>query len=280
VLVDGPLGLAAHESRAVFVAMPGLSPVALQQLLRGHLAQVERVLIVPDFFGLESQWVEARSVSGLLTLEVQRHLLRPEAQWSKRVLDVLGAGVGGFLLLPLFLLLAAMVAFDSRGPVFFRQPRIGRDGRTFAVFKFRTMRSDAEVVLEQYLLNNPGLRLEWERDQKLRDDPRVTRLGHWLRRSSLDELPQLLNVLRGEMSLVGPRPIVASEIERYGEWFEMYTRVSPGMAGLWQVSGRNSVSYEERVQLDVSYIRNWSVWLDLVILARLPAALISSRGAY
>jgi Undecaprenyl-phosphate galactose phosphotransferase WbaP len=280
VMVDGPLGLAAHESRAVFVAMPGLSPEGLRLLLRGHLAQVERVLIVPDFFGLESQWVEARSVSGLLTLEVQRHLLRPEAQWSKRILDVFGAGVGGLLLLPLFLLLAALVAFDSRGPVFFRQPRIGRDGRTFSVFKFRTMRSDAEVVLEQHLLANPELRLEWERDQKLRHDPRVTRLGHWLRRSSLDELPQLLNVLRGEMSLVGPRPIVASEIERYGEWFEMYTRVSPGMAGLWQVSGRNSVSYEERVQLDVSYIRNWSVWLDLVILARLPAALISSRGAY
>ena len=280
VPVDGPLGLAAHESRAVFVAMPGLSPAALRDLLRGPLAQVERVSIVPDFFGLESQWVEARAVSGLLTLEVQRHLLRPEAQWSKRILDVVGAGVGGALLVPLFLVLAALVALDSRGPVFFRQPRIGRDGRTFSVFKFRTMHSDAELVLEQYLANNPGLRLEWERDQKLRHDPRVTRLGHWLRRSSLDELPQLFNVMRGEMSLVGPRPIVASEIERYGEWFEMYTRVSPGMAGLWQVSGRNAVSYEERVQLDVSYIRNWSVWLDFVILARLPAALISSRGAY
>jgi Undecaprenyl-phosphate galactose phosphotransferase WbaP len=280
VPIVGPIDLAANEVRAVFVAMPSLSREALSKLLRGSLAGVQRVLIVPDFFGLESQWVEARSVSGLLMLEVQRHLLRPEAQWSKRILDVLGAGIGGLLLLPLFALLALMVFLDSRGAVFFRQPRIGRDGRSFWVFKFRTMRSDAELVLEQYLLANPDLRLEWERDQKLRDDPRVTRLGHWLRRSSLDELPQLLNVLRGEMSLVGPRPIVATEIERYGEWFEMYTRVSPGMAGLWQVSGRNSVSYEERVQLDVSYIRNWSVWLDLVILAKLPAALISSRGAY
>jgi lipopolysaccharide/colanic/teichoic acid biosynthesis glycosyltransferase len=173
-----------------------------------------------------------------------------------------------------------LVTIDSRGPIFFRQPRIGRDGSTFLVWKFRSMRVDAEVVLESYLAAKPELRIEWERDQKLRYDPRVTRLGSWLRRSSVDELPQLWNVLIGEMSLVGPRPIVAAEVERYGQWIEMYKKVSPGMAGLWQVSGRNSLSYEERVQLDVSYIRNWSVWLDLVILAKLPAAILSSRGAY
>jgi Undecaprenyl-phosphate galactose phosphotransferase WbaP len=280
VPVVGPVHLVAGESRAVFVAMPRLTREALSQLLRGSLAGVQRVLIVPDFVGLESQWVEARAVSGMLTLEVQRHLLRPEAQWTKRILDVLGAGLGGLFLVPLFLLLALLVRLDSRGPVFFRQPRVGRDGRVFLVLKFRTMRVDAELILEQFLLLHPDSRLEWERDQKLRVDPRVTRLGHWLRRSSLDELPQLWNVLCGEMSLVGPRPIVASEVERYGEWFEMYTRVSPGMAGLWQVSGRNSVSYDERVQMDVNYIRNWSVWLDLVILAKLPAAIFSSRGAY
>jgi Undecaprenyl-phosphate galactose phosphotransferase WbaP len=280
VPIVGPIDLAANEARAVFVAMPSLSREALSKLLRGSLASVQRVLIVPDLVGLESQWVEARAVSGMLTLEVQRHLLRPEAQLTKRILDFMGAGVGGLLLMPLFLLLACLVRLDSRGPVFFRQPRIGRNGRVFQVLKFRTMQVDASVVLEQFLLDHPDLRLEWDRDQKLRVDPRVTRLGYWLRRSSLDELPQLWNVFCGEMSLVGPRPIVAPEIERYGEWFEMYVRVSPGMAGLWQVSGRNSLSYDERVQLDVSYIRNWSVWLDLVILAKLPAAIFSSRGAY
>jgi Undecaprenyl-phosphate galactose phosphotransferase WbaP len=280
VPVVGPVQLAVNESRAVFVAMPSLSREALARLLRGSLAGVQRVFIVPDLVGLESQWVEARAVSGMLTLEVQRHLLRPEAQWTKRFLDVIGSGLGGLLLVPLFLLLAILVRLDSRGPVFFRQPRIGRDGRVFQVLKFRTMRVDAELALEQFLLSHPDLRLEWDRDQKLRVDPRVTRLGLWLRRSSLDELPQLWNVFCGEMSLVGPRPIVASEVERYGEWFEMYTRVSPGMAGLWQVSGRNAVSYDERVQMDVNYIRNWSVWLDLVILAKLPAAIVSSRGAF
>jgi Undecaprenyl-phosphate galactose phosphotransferase WbaP len=280
VPVVGPLELAAFESRAVFVAIPGLSRDALLQLLQGTLSQVERVFIVPDFFGLESHWVEARAISGLLTFEVQRHLLRAEAQWTKRLLDLLGAGLGGLILLPVLLLVALLVALDSRGPVFFRQPRIGRDGRAFSVWKFRSMRVDAEALLESYLASNPRLRLEWEQDQKLRHDPRVTRLGAWLRRSSIDELPQLWNVLVGEMSLVGPRPIVTTEVERYGKWFEMYKRVSPGMAGLWQVSGRNSLSYEERVQLDVSYIRNWSVWLDLVILAKLPAAIFSSRGAY
>lgn len=280
VPIVGPIELAANEVRAVFVALPSLSREELPELLRGSLAGVQRVLIVPDYVGLESQWVEARSVSGMLTLEVQRHLLRPEAQWTKRVLDLIGAGLGGLMLVPLFLLLALLVHMDSRGPVFFRQPRIGRDGRGFQVLKFRTMRVDAEVVLEEFLRDHPELRLEWDRDQKLRVDPRVTRLGYWLRRSSLDELPQLWNVFCGEMSLVGPRPIVASEVERYGEWIEMYIRVSPGMAGLWQVSGRNALSYDERVQMDVSYIRNWSVWLDLVILAKLPAAIFSSRGAY
>jgi Undecaprenyl-phosphate galactose phosphotransferase WbaP len=280
VPVIGPLELAAFESRAVLVAIPGLAREDLLKLLHGTLSQVERVLIVPDFFGLESQWVEARSVSGLLALEVQRHLLRREAQWTKRLLDILGAVLGGLALMPLLLVVALLVAIDSRGPVLFRQPRIGRDGQAFAVWKFRSMRLDAEVLLESYLASNPELRLEWERDQKLRHDPRVTRLGTWLRRSSIDELPQLWNVLVGEMSLVGPRPIVSGEVERYGQWFELYKRVSPGMAGLWQVSGRNSLTYDERVQLDVSYIRNWSVWLDLVILAKLPVAIFSSRGAY
>ena len=155
-----------------------------------------------------------------------------------------------------------------------------RDGATFTAWKFRTMVRNASEVLARHLERNPALRQEWDRSHKLRHDPRVTAAGRVLRRTSLDELPQIWNVLRGEMSVVGPRPIVADEIALYGEAYELYTRVRPGITGLWQVSGRNDLPYEKRVQLDTYYIRNWSPWLDLYILARTVAAVLMARGAY
>jgi lipopolysaccharide/colanic/teichoic acid biosynthesis glycosyltransferase len=142
------------------------------------------------------------------------------------------------------------------------------------------MFQDAHYVLEQYLEDNPDARDEWERDQKLRYDPRVTRIGRFLRKTSLDELPQLWNVLRGEMSLVGPRPIVTKEIEKYGPYFGAYTMVKPGITGLWQVSGRNNTTYEERVQLDAYYVRNWSPWMDLYLLIRTIRIVLFAHGAY
>src|SRR5215210_5435296 len=142
------------------------------------------------------------------------------------------------------------------------------------------MHAEAERLLEEHLQNNPHLRAEWEQNYKLSDDPRVTRVGRFLRKTSLDELPQLWNVLRGEMSLIGPRPIVDAEVPRYGEAYELYGRVKPGMSGLWQVSGRSDTSYEERVKLDSYYVRDWSVWLDLVLLARTVRTVLLDRGAY
>ena len=188
--------------------------------------------------------------------------------------------LGGIVILPFLVLIALAIKVESRGPVFFRQSRIGRDGQTIHILKFRTMVRNAEEVLQQYLETNPELREEWKADQKLRNDPRITRVGAWLRRTSLDELPQLWNVLKGEMSLVGPRPIVENEIIRYGSAFASYMRVRPGMTGLWQVSGRNDLSYKQRVHLDRFYICNWSTWLDLLILAKTLPVVLGRKGAY
>ena len=191
-------------------------------------------------------------------------------------LSVLGIGS------PLFLLLAALVKLSSPGPVFYVQKRVGRGYRRFGCIKFRTMRPDADAVLAQVLERSPSMRAEFERDFKLRDDPRITPIGRFLRRSSLDELPQFLNVLRGEMSVVGPRPIVAKEIERYGEYMDEVAAVRPGLTGLWQVSGRNNLSYKKRVKLDLAYARGRSFSLDLAIILRTFGVLLlpMDRGAY
>lgn len=198
----------------------------------------------------------------------------------KRLMDIVGAATALLLCAPLLCVIAAAIRLDSKGGIFFGHKRIGKGGRVFRAWKFRTMVPDAEATLSKYLRLNPHHRETWEREQKLRDDPRVTRVGRWLRRTSLDELPQLWNVLTGEMSLVGPRPIITEEVWRYGDSFHYYTSVSPGITGLWQVSGRNNTTYEERVSLDTSYVRNRSLHLDLSILFRTVGVVLRCEGAY
>jgi Undecaprenyl-phosphate galactose phosphotransferase WbaP len=202
------------------------------------------------------------------------------SRFAKRAIDIVLAIAAGLLLTPLLLLLAIFVRLSSPGPVFYRQERIGRRGERFAMWKFRTMTANADRVLQSYLDANPQLREEWNRDHKLQNDPRVTRIGRWMRKTSLDELPQLWNVLRGDMSLVGPRPIVAAEIDKYGARFEDLCSVPPGVTGLWQVSGRNDTTYAERIELDSYYARHWSVWLDLYILIVTVKVVLFRQGAY
>ncbi|MEC8095650.1 MAG: sugar transferase [Cyanobacteriota bacterium] len=183
---------------------------------------------------------------------------------------------------PALLLLAAMVKLSSPGPVFYVQRRVGRNYKRFGCIKFRTMRADADAVLARVLSEDPGLQAEFERDFKLRRDPRITWVGRFLRRSSLDELPQFLNVLLGEMSVVGPRPIVDKELTRYGHYMDEVAAVRPGLTGLWQVSGRNNLSYRKRVKLDLAYARGRSFSLDLAIILRTFGVLLlpMDRGAY
>lgn len=197
-----------------------------------------------------------------------------------RAFDVVLAALALVFLAPFMALLCVAVRLSDGGPAVFSHTRIGRGGRPFQCLKFRTMVVDAEFRLQKLLASDPVARAEWAADQKLRRDPRVTALGRFLRKSSLDELPQLLNVLRGEMSLVGPRPIVTAEIMRYGRWFPRYCSVRPGITGLWQVNGRNDVSYRRRVAMDVLYARKRSLTLYVGILARTVPALLLRSGSY
>jgi len=197
--------------------------------------------------------------------------------WIKRAVDVaLAACLGLVLLLPLFVVLAPILCW--RGDILFCQERVGAGGRRFRCYKFRTMIPHAEHALSYVLARDATARIEWEHHYKLANDPRVTRLGRFLRRTGLDELPQLWNILMGDMSLVGPRPIVEDEISRYGIYFRHYASVRPGLTGMWQVCGRNRrIAYRRRVAMDVSYIRNKSLWLDCVLLARTVVLLLRSR---
>ncbi|WP_313103920.1 sugar transferase [Brevundimonas sp.] len=202
-----------------------------------------------------------------------------DGQWV-RLLDIMVATAALVLLAPLLLVVAAVIYLSDGGAPIFRHARVGKDGQIFGCLKFRSMICNADAVLTDLLKTNPNARESWERDHKLHRDPRVTRLGKFLRKSSLDELPQLLNVLQGDMSIVGPRPIVVGEIERYGGYFQYYCAVRPGITGLWQVSGRNDMTYRRRVACDVLYARNKSLRTDLkIIVATLPAV-TSGRGSY
>ena len=201
-------------------------------------------------------------------------------EFVRRTMDVALASLALLFLAPVMVLVALLIWTQDRGPVFFAHGRIGRDGRAFKCLKFRSMLVDSEARLRKLLAESPEARAEWERDHKLRNDPRITALGSFLRRSSLDELPQLFNVLAGEMSLVGPRPIVTAEVARYGRRFGHYCSVRPGITGLWQVSGRNDVSYRRRVAIDTCYAQNQSIALDLrILLATIPSVLLR-KGSY
>lgn len=281
----GGLGVAPAMARAcgvrhALVAVPDLSGDRLHTVLDRHAREFPHVLVVPDLSEVSSLWTSTKDLGGFLGLEIRQQLLLPVPRALKMVLDYTLTVVGGMVALPLILALAVAMRLTSKGPVFYSQWRIGMNGERFRAWKFRTMVENADAVLQRHLDANPALRKEWLETQKLKNDPRVTPIGRILRRTSLDELPQLWNVLRGEMSLVGPRPIVDAECARYGDNFGLLIRVRPGVTGLWQVSGRSDTSYAERVQLDSYYIRNWSPWMDLYILARTVGIVLLNKGAY
>ncbi|MFV3129077.1 sugar transferase [Niveispirillum sp. KHB5.9] len=230
--------------------------------------------------GYDWHRLHAAAIDQRQTREPRSRALRePATRISKRMFDIAAAGTLLALLSPMFLVLAVIAKRDG-GPMLFGHRRVGARGRTFKCWKFRTMVPNAEAVLARLLATDPKAREEWERDFKLRDDPRVTKIGRFLRTTSLDELPQLLNVLAGDMSLVGPRPIVQDEVRRYGAAFHDYARCRPGITGVWQISGRNDTGYGERVELDKEYARNWTFFSDLRVLLRTPAVVLRRDGAY
>jgi len=249
-----------------------------------------QVDVVPRFYDLLGPSIVLDSLDGTSVVRLRPVKLSPHAAFLKRALDLALASICLVLAAPLFALLAIAIKRESRGPVFYRHGRVGRDGRRIEVVKFRTMHlwasrgagyggDEAEAAFAR-LMEDDELRREFEETQKLENDPRVTRVGRFLRRTSLDELPQLVNVLRGELSLVGPRAITVEELERYGDEAPRLLSVTPGITGWWQINGRSELSFPERVRLDLAYVTSWSLRLDLAIMAKTARELLGSRGAY
>jgi Undecaprenyl-phosphate galactose phosphotransferase WbaP len=266
----------------VCIAAPGLTPDKLNSLIHTIQPHVRNLSFVPDLIGLPVNGIEVDSLFNerLMFMSLKNNLARPYNRFIKRIFDLVLTTLGVVVLSPVFLLLAVLIKLDSRGPVIFAHQRIGKNGKLFPCLKFRTMCVDADKKLKEYLAANPEARKEWEAEFKLKDDPRVTRVGKVLRKTSLDELPQLFNVLIGQMSLVGPRPIVTAEIPKYGPYIKDFYMVHPGITGMWQVNGRSDTTYEERVQMDSWYVRNWDVWLDIMLLWRTFGVVLQHKGAY
>jgi len=276
----GPELVARYHIRMAIIAMPDVERKKVAHIVDKYVYPFRYSILVPDFFGMTSIWLSVRDMGGVLGLASTQRLNAPWILAAKRFQDLFITIVGGILVLPFLLLIAFAVKLDSPGPVLYGHRRLGKNGQPFKAWKFRSMVKDADARLKGFLDKNPERRREWEASFKLKDDPRVTRVGRFLRKTSLDEFPQIINVLKGEMSLVGPRPIVEAEIEKYGDAYDRFSRMTPGMTGLWQVSGRSDTGYEERVALDSFYAQSWSVWLDLYILYKTAGVVLHGKGAY
>lgn len=269
-----------YHARWVIIAPGGSKTMEMGSVL-ANASHIPNVLILPSTYQLPSLWANTRECAGVMGVHLRDHLQNPIARGIKRLMDVTLAFVALVSLSPLLIGIILWVKCKSPGPAFFGHTRIGKGGKRFKAWKFRSMVCNADEVLENCLENDEEMRRQWYEDQKLKLDPRVIPgIGHFLRKTSLDELPQLWNVLRGEMSLVGPRPIVQDEIDRYQEMYSLYLRVRPGITGLWQVSGRNDTSYEQRVRLDSYYVCNWSIWLDAYLVLRTIRTMLLREGAY
>ncbi len=268
------------DNVSLVVVSDAFTPEELRELFVMAEQRFAELMVVPNEALLQTATGDVEQIGNVLVMKYHYNLLRPLNRYLKRLFEIGLATVLVVLLAPLLGVLSLLVAISSPGPVFFRQRRIGRFGREFDCLKFRTMYVDAEVRLSELLESDPVVRSEYETYARITNDPRVTRVGRFLRRSSLDELPQLINVLRGEMAVVGPRPYLPAEVPKIGKYYDTITRVRPGITGLWQVSGRSELPFRERCILDDYYIRNWSLWMDFSILLRTVRAVLTGRGAY
>ena len=281
VPIIGGLSQVAPEAAVAFLALPEASREQQSRLLEGPLAVYPTVVVVPELLDAPTLGVRPRDIAGLLGLEITATLTRTPARFVKRAFDLAVVVGSAVLWAPVVALLALAIWLEDRANPFYGQERIGRDGARFTAWKLRTMVPDAEAVLQRALDADPALKAEWETFFKLEHDPRITRVGAFLRKTSLDELPQLLNVLWGSMSLVGPRPLPAYHHEELPTRVrELRERVRPGITGLWQVSGRSDSGNVGMERWDPYYVRNWSPWLDAVILVRTVRVVAKGSGAY
>jgi len=268
--------LLENQIDEVVLAEPGISETAIRRFL--YECRKEKVLftIVPTFQSFLRGKIEIEQIGQIGSVVFRDVAMTSWQRYIKRVIDILVGSLAIIILSPLILILAIAIKIDSKGPVFFTQERVGKNGRLFNMIKFRSMAIDAEDKLKEYLHQNEAEGAVF----KIKEDPRITRVGKFLRRFSLDELPQLFNVIRGEMSLIGPRPPLERELAEYETWQLKRVDTVPGMTGLWQVSGRSDLPFSQMVQMDIYYIEHWSLWLDMKILFKTIPAVISGRGAY
>lgn len=274
--------LTKHYSKPVSTCFLPIE-LADEETIRKLKPNYKNLIIISDIKGLSFMNTEIKTYIGksLALITTTNGLLSTHRVFLKRTFDIILSVTSLIILLPVFIIVAAAIKIDSRGPVLFRHKRCGKNLSEFEMIKFRTMHINSDETLKKYIEGNPGALKELEERNKIEEDPRVTRVGRFLRRTSIDELPQLFNVLTGSMSIVGPRPDSREVVERfYQEYKEIYENIRPGITGLWQVSGRSDVDYKRRVKLDYLYMLNWSLWLDSVILLSTFRAILSGKGAY
>ena len=266
----------------IMVIAPGLKQEQIQEIIYNLQPLVTNISFVPDMgtVPLSNLSFESLIDGHVVMFRTLNNLKNRGNRLLKFVFDWSLTLVGTILISPLLIAIGVWIYRDSPGPIIFKHRRIGKDGKEFNCYKFRSMCVDADVKLKELLANDPEARAEWEKDFKLKSDPRITKSGSFLRKTSLDELPQIFNVLKGEMSLVGPRPIIQDEVPRYGKYIDDYYMVRPGITGMWQTSGRSDIEYDERVQMDTWYVRNWNIWFDIVLLWRTFNVVLNKKGAY
>jgi Undecaprenyl-phosphate galactose phosphotransferase WbaP len=277
----GPEIVSRYNIKMAMVAMPDIDEQKQKLILNNSASAFRYNAFIPTYSNTVNVWASVRDFGGILGLATSNRLKMPWNLMIKRFIDIVIVIIGGAVLLPFLLFIALLIKITSPGPVLFKQERPGKNGKHFIFYKFRSMVIDAEERLKVLLESDPKIKDEWEKNRKLQKDPRLTAIGRFIRRTSIDEFPQLINILKGEMSLVGPRPVIDdSEMEMYGESFANAFSIKPGLTGLWQVSGRSDTEYKERIAYDTYYIQSWSIWLDLWIIFKTFGAVLAGKGAY
>jgi len=258
------------SSKVVFILSEGLMPETLQRLVHDTLIENRQMILIPylNEINLSNAYISEHFNTHTTLINLPNRLLEPSGRIIKSLLEYTLILLATPLILPLLAIIALLIKLDSKGSIFYTQPRLGLNGKLFPCYKFRSMYPDGKMRLEAYLKEHPEALTHYTIYHKYPDDPRITRIGYWLRRFSLDELPQFLNVLKGEMHLIGPRPYMQNERTKLGNDYDLIRRVKPGLSGLWQVSGRSQLSFEKRIALDVWYIRNWTLWMDFIIIIK------------
>lgn len=269
--------------KTIIIAIPNLEKDKLLDLVEDIQPLVRNLMFVPNTVGIPVINLEVKKIyeSNMLLLSIRNNLAKKTNRRIKRIFDIVFSLLTMVIIIPVSIIVMILIMIESPGAApIFKHYRVGRGGILFPCYKFRSMVPNAKDKLQEYLKNNPEAKIEWDKYFKLKNDPRITKIGKIIRKTSIDELPQFINVLKGEMSWVGPRPIIKDEIHYYGKYIKDYYAVLPGITGMWQVSGRSEIGYKDRVSLDVWYVRNWSIWIDITLILKTIKIVLFRKGAY